>query len=118
MELHRLLRPEQDVTDEVARARRLAVDLVRCQDSGPELKIRQLPHEGLGDVEAASHCVLWIQEDFLKHESTEDSLFDTVCSVSDSGPPTCSCPRMKIPPGLIECQADRFCPEPFFTPSW
>lgn len=31
---------------------------------------------------------------------------------------TCSWPRMKIPPGLIDCQADKFCPEPFFTPSW
>ncbi len=31
---------------------------------------------------------------------------------------TCSWPRMKVPPGLIGCQAERFCPEPFFTPSW
>lgn len=31
---------------------------------------------------------------------------------------TCSCPRMKTPPGLMERQGERFVPEPFWTPSW
>lgn len=31
---------------------------------------------------------------------------------------TCSCPRMKTPPVLMGCQAERFAPDPRFTPSW
>ena len=58
VELHRLLRPGHDITDEVASAGRLAVDLAGRQDSGPELEIGQLPHEGLSHIEAASHRVL------------------------------------------------------------
>lgn len=58
MELHQLLRPGQHITGEVTPAGRLAVDLVGCQDPGPELEVRQLPREGLGDIEAAPHRVL------------------------------------------------------------
>ena len=31
---------------------------------------------------------------------------------------TCSCPRMKTPPALMGCHAERFSPDPLFTPSW
>lgn len=59
VELHWFLRPGHDITNEVASAGRLAVNFIGRQDSGPELEIRQLSHEGLCDVEAASHRVLW-----------------------------------------------------------
>lgn len=32
--------------------------------------------------------------------------------------PTCSCPRMSTPPGLMGCQGARFSPVPSFSPSW
>lgn len=32
--------------------------------------------------------------------------------------PTCSCPRISTPPGLIGCQGARFSPVPSFSPSW
>lgn len=55
MELHQVLGPRHDVTNQVAAARRLAGDLIGCQDPGPELEVGQFPSEGLGDVEAAAH---------------------------------------------------------------
>lgn len=58
VELHQLLRPRHDVANQVAAARRLAVDLVGRQDPGPELQVGELPCEGLSDVEAAAHRVL------------------------------------------------------------
>lgn len=59
VELHHFLRPGHDITYEVAPAGRLVVDLAGRQDPGPELEIGQLSHEGLSDVEASSHRVLW-----------------------------------------------------------
>lgn len=59
VELHRVLRPRHDITNQMASAGRLAGDLTGCQDSGPELEIRQLSHEGLSDVKATAHGVLW-----------------------------------------------------------
>ncbi len=59
MELYWFLRPGHDIANEVASAGRLAINLIGRQDSGPELEIRQLSHEGLCDIEAASHRVLW-----------------------------------------------------------
>lgn len=59
VELHQFLWPRNDITDKVAAAGRLAVDLTGRQDPGPELEVGELPHEGLGDVEATSHRILW-----------------------------------------------------------
>lgn len=58
VQLHQFLRPGHDVTNQVAAARRLAVDLIGCQDPGPELEVGELPREGLGDVKAAAHRIL------------------------------------------------------------
>lgn len=58
VELHQFLRPRHDVPDQVAAARRLAGDLIGCQDPGPELEVGEFPREGLGDVEAAAHRIL------------------------------------------------------------
>lgn len=82
MELHQFLRPGHDITDEVASARRLAVDLAGRQDSGPELEISQLPHERLSHVEAASHRVLWGQnrKDHGWVQLTQNSVYWTLLS--------------------------------------
>lgn len=72
VELHQLFRPRHDVTHEVASACRLGVDLIRRQNSGPELEIWHLSHEGLCDVKATSHGVLWTEvklKDFTKTKS-------------------------------------------------
>lgn len=58
VQLHQFLQPGHDVTNQVAAAHRLAVDLIGCQDPGPELEIGELTRKGLGDVEAAAHRIL------------------------------------------------------------
>lgn len=40
-----------------------------------------------------------------------------LCSICERVP-TCSCPRMMTPPGLMGCQGARFSPVPSFSPSW
>lgn len=114
VELHLLFGPGDDVTPEVAAAGSQAVDVAGCQHVWPHVEVRHLPHEGLGGVEAAPQGVL------RKTERSGVSLASKAeaSSAGSWATFTCSCPRMKTPPGLTGCQGERLFPDPLCTPSW